>query len=227
MDVENNIFNNYFKNNSKTPITTTLNQGNFSPVSSSKAVSQRADRNADLESFTDIFKSLLDDTWEDGWGTFTVESPTGNDPESIDMPCIIFDVDKRVSSKSKPGLKSRQLEVRTDPEDDNYTLIISRKWFDCEVSFLIANRTNREASRLMSRLESFIEIYTGYFKQNGISEMIFLCEDKSELKNKVLEGVPSKCLKYLIVLERITVERVRTTKEIRSQIEADAPTTME
>lgn len=230
MNQKDSIFENYFKNNKKPTVTTHITKGNSSPGLTSyspQTVSQRADRNADMESFTDIFKSLLDDTWEDGWGTFTVESPTGNDPESIEMPCIIFDVEDRVSSKNKTGIKSRQLEIIPDPDDENYTLIISRKWFDCEVSFLIINQTNREASRLMSRLESFIETYTGYFKRNGISELIFLREDKTKLKSKVLEGVPSKCLIYLMVLERISVERVRTTKEIRSQIKADAPTATE
>lgn len=230
MNQKDSVFENYFKNNKKPTVTTHITKGNSSPSYHSyspQTVSQRADSNADMESFTDIFKSLLDDTWEDGWGTFTVESPTGNDPESIAMPCIIFDVENRVPSKNKTGIKSRQLEIIPDPDDEDYTLIVSRKWFDCEVSFLIINQTNREASRLMSKLESFIETYIGYFKRNGISELIFLREDKEKLRSKALEGVPSKCLIYLMVLERISVERVRTTKEIRSQIKADAPTTTE
>lgn len=224
------VFDNYF-GKSKVPITTTIKQdfncGKSSPNPVTRTVSQRADSNADLESFTDIFKSLLDDTWDDGWGTFTVEAPNWNNPESISTPCIVFDVEERVPSKNKIGIKSRQLEVVPDPDDTSYAFIVSRKWFDCEVSFLIASQTNREASRLMTKLETFIDTYTGYFKQNGLSEFIFLREDKSKLKEKVLEGVPSKCLVYLIVLERISIERVRSTKEIRSQIEAETPTTTE
>ncbi len=173
-----------------------------------------------MESFTELFGRLLNDTWEDGWGEFTVEYPTSNNPDKVNVPKIVFEVYKRRPSVNKKGIKSRQLEINIDPDDDNYALVLNRKWFDCEVSFLIINKTNYSAGKLMNRLESFIETYTGYFKQNGLSEIVFLCEDNATLKARRLEGIPSKCLKYLIVLERISVERIRTTKEIRSLIKA-------
>ena len=226
MNNPNDVFSMYFQKSGENPSITT-NQGKLSPVSKPKNISQRANANSDMESFTDTFKTLLDDTWDDGWGVFTVESPTGNDPNSVALPSIIFSVVERKPSKNKAGLKGRPFEMHLDPDNEDYTIILSRKWFDCEVEFLITHRTNREASQLMTKLELFIEAYVGYFKQQGLSEMIFIGESKSKLSNKSLEGIPSKCLSYLIVLERISTVRVRTTKEIRSQIEANTPTNQE
>ena len=211
--------NNYFGDNNDSPSIEFLTQNPISELQPN-VLSQRANCNSDIESFTGLFKKLLDDTWEDGWGEFTVEAPTNNSPDKIAVPKIVFKVNKRIPSINKKGVKTRQVEINVDPDNSDYALVLSRKWFDCEVSFLIIHKTNLEVARLMNRLESFIETYTGYFKQNGLSEIIFLCEDNTNLKARALEGIPSKCLKYLIVLERISVERIRTTKEVRSQIEA-------
>lgn len=180
----------------------------------------RADGNIDIEGFSDKVKDLLDDSWEDEWGTFTMEEPTGNDPESVNLPVISFGVVDRASSKNKKGLKSRQNEYMLDPEDENYTIIISRKWFDCIVEYMVFHKTNKESRELLKRFEVFMETYTGYFKEQGVSEMVFLNEVDSRLSKKYKEGIPSTCIRYLMVLERITIQRVRTTKYLRSKIKA-------
>lgn len=181
---------------------------------------QYADSNADVDSFTDNIASLLNDTWEDGWGYLTMEEPTGNDIEKTPLPAVTFDVVHRIPSNSKKGLKPRLTEIRLDPTDENYTLIVSRNWFDYTIEFMFFDKTNRGSRVLMNRFETFIETYIGFFKENGVSEMIFSEEVDSRLSKKYKDHIPSTCLRYLLVMERISVQRVRTTNVIRSKIQA-------
>lgn len=199
-------------------ISSTFKGSGNTPTVSKVSEGFRAEDNIDIEGFTDKVKSLLNDTWEDGWGEFTMEGPTGNNVDDIKLPLITFDVVRRIPSQNKKGVKSRNTEYRKDPTNDNYVMIISRRWFDCTVEFCVYNTTNRGARKLTSRLESFLESYAGFFKEQGISEMIFEEEVETRLSTRYREGVPSTCIRYLIVLERILVERVRVTKEIRSKI---------
>ena len=140
-----------------------------------------------------------------------MESPTGNDIDSVDLPHITFNVVHRTASKGKIGVKARAMESIIDPENNDYTLILHRQWFDCIVEYLIFDKTNRDAQHVADRFEMFMDTYRGFFKEQGISEMLFQEEVDSKLSSKYKEGVPSNCLRYFMVLERILVERVRTT----------------
>lgn len=219
---QHDIFKDYFPPHSKSPHTVEILDNYSEPAVHSQPLNSiqrlKAQGNIDVEGFTDRLKALLDEAWEDDWGEFTWESPTDNDPENAMMPVISFDVVSRAPSKGKAGVKARPTEVILDPDNEDYTLILHRQWFDCTVEFLIFHRTNREANALMSRFEAFLDAYKGFFKEQGVSEMIFQGEFDSRLSRKYKDGMPSSCLHYFIVFERILVERIRTTKELRTKI---------
>lgn len=182
----------------------------------------RAEGNINIDELSYLIKSLLDDTWEDNWGEFSDSSPNSlTESEEHIFPRITFKVLNRIPSKHKLGIKPRLMDITLDEKDSNYTLLMSRQWFDCEVEFLISHHTNKEAYELMTRFELFIEAYTGYFKRKGISEIVFLNETSVDSENSVLKHKSNKSLKYLILYERIGIERVRTTKALLTQIEAN------
>lgn len=212
----NDIFQNYFP---KAPTT----NSRPSSISTPDKLYLPKDRmkakgNTDIEGFTNRVKSLLDKSWEDGWGEFTIENPTGQDADNLNFPIVTFDVVKRIPSTGKIGLKARPTEAILDPENADYTLILHRRWFDCIGEFTVFHRTNKEVRSLLTRLEMFLETYRGFFKDEGVSELIFKEEIDPRLALKFKDGIPSGTLQYLIVIERIVVERTRTTKEIRSKI---------
>lgn len=182
--------------------------------------SLRANGNIDIEGFTDKVKFLLNEVWDDGWGDFTMESPTGQNPDNTPLPVISFGVVHRTPSKNKIGLKGRPTELYLDPENDNYTIILNRKWFDCQIEFVFFASSNLDARRLMQKFELFMDTYIGYFKEAGISELIFQEEVDSRLSSKYKDGLPSTCLHYTMVLERIIVDKVKTTKELRTKIQS-------
>ena len=182
--------------------------------------SQRAEGNTDMYGFAEKVAEILDNSWEDGWGTFTINGNKDSNIDKLQLPMIVFDVVERTPSRNKAGLKSRIMEMQIDPEDENYSLIIHRKWFDATVEFLVLDTTNQNAIKLADRFELFIDTFTGFFKEAGVSELIFAKEVDSRLSKNYIDGVPSRCLRYQMVIERIVVERVRTTKEVRSKIQA-------
>jgi len=227
---ETDVFKNYFGNQGvpnhiSVPVSDSYDylESSITKVTdTSKALVQdlRANGNIDIEGFTDKLKFLLNEVWGDTWGDFTMEGPTGKDPNNSKLPVITFDVVHRIPSKGKTGVKIRPTELILDSENDDYTLILNRKWFDCTVEFMFFNSTNREARRLMERFETFMDTYVGYFKEAGISEMIFQEEVDSRLSKKYNDGIPSTCLHYLMVIERIVVDKIRTTKELRTKIQS-------
>lgn len=223
------IFNSYFPKATSLNNTTVDGMGleivdsitaNVDTTISGNIPKQTAKDNADVEKFTDRLSALLDDTFEDDWGYLTMEEPTGIDPENTKLPCVTFDVVHREPSKKKKGIKSRLTEITIDPTDDNYSLIISRQWFDYIIEFMFFDKTNRGSRILMGRIETFLETYKGFFKEQGISEIVFQEEVDSRLSKKFKDHIPSTCLRYFLLMERISVQRVRTTKEIRSKIQA-------
>lgn len=222
MNKQQDIFNKYFPENTPSKVPTTISDSKFPIGTIDNLSGQRAQGNINIDGFSTKIKELLDNAWEDGWGDFTVNGVKKEVIENMPLPLVIFDVINRTPSKGKIGLKPRATEIMIDPENNDYSIILHRKWFDAVVEFLVLDATNQDAMKLAERLELFIETYTGFFKEAGISELIFQEEVDSRFSKNYVEGVPSRCLRYQLVLERIVSERVRTTKEVRSKIQSMA-----
>lgn len=226
METKKDIFSKYFLSSSS-PKTQVSFEEDFIETVQQNSERLTADGNLDIPGFTDAIRNLLDDTWEDGWGVFSDGAPTDTtNTNSMTFPHIIFDVMKRIPSINKKGIKPRMTQLVLDPDNSDYTLILSKRWFDCDCRFLIAHNTNKEAQELMTKFETFMEAYVGYFKKLGVTEIIFVSEDKYEPSESVLSDKSIKCLNYYLLFERIRVERVRTTKALLSQIEAQTQITL-
>lgn len=221
MATQEQIFNNYFGTNTKAKNVTEIVNTPVLPVTIPNTTSQRAEGNTDMFGFAEAVHNLLNEAWEDDWGTFTINgSNKDGNVDTMKLPMIVFDIVERTPSRNKVGLKSRVMEMQIDPDNDDYSIILHRKWFDSVVEFLVLDATNQDAIKLADRFELFIDTFTGFFKEAGISELIFLKEVDSRLSKNYIEGIPSRCLRYQMVIERIVVERVRTTKDVRSKIQA-------
>lgn len=220
MTTQQDIFNNYFGKREVSKTEVEIVNTPSVPSMNENIIGQRADGNVDIFGFANSVSEMLTNAWEDGWGKFTINGVKKDNIENLPLPLIVFDVVERIPSLKIKGLKPRITEVGVDPDDDDYSIIVHRKWFDAIVEFLVLDTTNREAVRLADRFELFIDTYTGFFKETGVSELIFYKEIDSRLSKNYIEDVPSRCLQYKLVIERIVVERVRTTKEVRSKLQA-------
>lgn len=164
----------------------------------------------DLDDFSDKVSELLEMVRPDV--TFTMDEPTGNDPEGVTLPVITFDTYERVRSKSFKSLEPILFDHVKNPDFPGSTLKLYRMWFDTEVEFHIFHQTNREARTLLNEFEDFLFTYKGHFKELGISDMIFLAELPPTVITKWQMDVPRRTLRYLVRIERITTVRSNNLK---------------
>jgi hypothetical protein len=161
-----------------------------------------AKSNADLEKLTDMIHKLLNIVWGEGWGVFSEESPTDNDAEKAPMPHITCKLVDRTHTDNK-AVKWSKFASEPDPEHEGETISSQRCWFTCELEFVIHAVTNREARIIAQRFEEFMETYVGYFKQEGVSEIIFKREKAPNVDSSTRQDIPHRSLCYQVRIERI------------------------
>lgn len=167
-----------------------------------------------IDSFVDTLRRLLDAAWGPGWGEFTEETSVLNDPEQVALPYIVFHLESRVPNKELTPLKRKFHGAVADPHFEGYNIEVWRKWYDCKIRFYCFARTNREARYWANKLEAFIDTYVGYFKENGLSELLFLGENEPERTRMAGGLLPVRSLDYLARIEEIHVARHKVIEEI-------------
>jgi hypothetical protein len=160
-----------------------------------------------VDEFTDLVKFILDAAWGPDWGEFTIEYPTGTDPDNIPLPIITYELVRRRPSESIPALKPKPMQIIPDPDVPGHTITIYRQWFDCYIDFSFWHKTHREAEDLKNRFEDMMLAYAGYFKQKGVSEILFHEEGPEDISVKWRQDIPHRVLRYFIRLERVTTVR--------------------
>lgn len=176
------------------------------------------------DEFTDKMNELIRLKWgdpkdfveedEDKPPMFIMEEPTANEPTELYLPLITFDVFERIRSKSHKSLDPIFFGTYPDADDPHTIIKLYRMWFDIEMEFKIHHYTNRESAILMEEFEDFLFEYKGYFKEIGLSEMIFLAETKPQVVTKWQRVIPVRTLRYLVRIERITTIRSNKLKEL-------------
>lgn len=174
----------------------------------------------DLDKFTDVMKDLLSRAWGENWGTFTLDEPTGTDSEkkALPLPVITFDSEERTRSASHRSLDPIHYETFRDPTDPRSVVKLYRMWFDVKVVFNIIHDTNREARILMEEFEDFLFTFKGFFKEYGISDMIFEKETKPQVVTKWQNKLSQRTICYLVRIERITTIRSNTLNGIGEDV---------
>lgn len=171
--------------------------------------------NLDIERLTDLMKQMLDRVWGTGWGIFSSESPTGNDPETTVTPHITYNVARRTPAKNK-GLKQRPFQSFPDPEDNDHHITIYRRWFECQVDFVIYAKTNHEAMAIAQEFEDFMDAYIGFFKEKGIAEIVFLSEESPKVSSENRQDIPTRTIRYSVTIERPVAVRSIHFQEIET-----------
>jgi hypothetical protein len=167
-----------------------------------------------LDGFVETLRRLLDAAWGPDWGELGEEVTNLNDPENVKLPQVIFHLVSRVPNEKLTPLKKKFYETFPDPDYPGYNVEIWRKWYDCKVAFHCYARTNREARHLANKLEAFLDTYTGYFKEQGLSELVFLGEDEPE-RTRLSGGLlPVRTLLYLARVEEVHVVRGKLLEDI-------------
>lgn len=173
-----------------------------------------ANSNKGITEFFSMLKVIIEAAWGDNWGVFTDSEPTGTDPADVQLPIISYSTIKRIPCKSIPNLKPRAMHIIKDPDNSTDNLIVYRQWFDYTVRFGIWTATNNECVTLMDQLEELILGFVGYFKEQGVSEILFVLEEEGKVLEQERQKISHRSLVYDIRIERITLLRSSKMQQI-------------
>jgi hypothetical protein len=176
-----------------------------------------ADSSADIEKLTDMIYQLLNVVWKSNWGLFTDENPTGNNPDEIPLPHITYNLVHRTHTKGRT-VKQTQFDSFPDEENPGHNITMYRTWFTCVMEFCMYAATRKEATRLAQRFEEFMETYNGYFKSQGISEIVFMEELIPTISANYRQDIPHRTVRYEVRIERITSIRSAHLKQVLATI---------
>lgn len=179
----------------------------------------------DLEQLAEILKRLCNAAWGDGWGELSPDLKKGENSSEIIVPQIVLDINTRDIAEGIGGLKPTLVDIIKETDENGQetgdAFLIYRQWFDTNVEFNIYGRTNREARQLQKKFENLLNVYTGYLKRNGISEMFFEREVSPKNSLNYNESTPMRCIYYYIRFESITPIRQSLINSINLEIGAN------
>lgn len=185
---------------------------------------QMADKCCDILEFVDMQSELLNKVWGNNWGNLVLEHTTQKPPSITSLPIITFDVMRRIPSKAPSrNIKPLIYMIDYDENDHNYMIIQHTLWQECLIKYKIHHTTMRDAYALTNKFEEFNIMYTGYYKQNGITEFVFDKEIQTPISSEISSIMPSRCILYKMVIQNIFTERVKVTEEIINTVYIDNP----
>ena len=161
-----------------------------------------AEGNLDLDEFFHELELLLNHTWGDDWGTFAEYQGDVESAESVSLPRVAYDVVDRVPAEYSP--KKKRLYDQTRDVDNDRELFVYRQWFICHIHFHCMAPNRRMAREISQGFEQFMDAWTGYFKQMGISEIIFKREFRPDVDTENRQDKAVRTLQYEIRYENIT-----------------------
>lgn len=135
--------------------------------------------------------------------------------QKLETPMITYKVLER---KPKVELKPRYREaIETEDEygDKQIGEVYGQK-FKCHIQFNIFASVYTTVEQVMERFEDLMITYAGYFKKNGVSELLFdqqLTDDKYEVARQTLSV---RNLRYYVEIEKITVIMRESIKAIET-----------
>lgn len=179
----------------------------------------------DLEQLAEILKRLCNAAWGNGWGELSPDLKKGENSSEIIVPQIVLDINTRDIAEGIGGLKPTLVDIIKETDENGQetgdAFLIYRQWFDTNVEFDIYGRTNQEARQLQKKFENLLNVYTGYLKRNGISEMFFEREVSAKNSLNYNESTPMRCIYYYIRFESITPIRQSLINSINLEIGAN------
>lgn len=178
----------------------------------------------DIDKLGEILRKLLNTAWGSNWGTLSPETSKGEDAEKIIVPQINYGINLREVAKGtspKPTLTDTIDEMVNGVKTGD-SFRVYRQSFDCIVEFNFWDNSSKGCRALMNRFEEIIATYSGYLKEQGVSEIFFLKEVPAKYSLNYSDGMPMKCLYYFVRLERIKTVRVSIIKELELKLKAES-----
>ena len=166
----------------------------------------KADKSAGLFDLVKMVDTLVSLTMKDEGVEFLPEEGKVMNLDAMkefDHPYITYTI---VSRKPKGELKSRVREhIYEEVEDSTRIGEVCGQKFQCQIQFNIIASNYENAEKIMEEFETLMMKYTGYFKRNGISELLFQDQYTDKHYARVREILSVRNLIYYVEIEKLTV----------------------
>jgi hypothetical protein len=186
---------------------------------------QRADKGATLFDFIKMVNKLVNLTMKDLKVEFIPEEGKTNvivSDKPLDHPYIIYKVLYRKPKKElKPRQREEVREILHDTESERYGEVYGQK-FECIVQFNIFASVYEQAHEVMEKFEDMIFMYTGFFKKNGIAEILFHQQVTDETYDTFRQNISVRNLQYYVEVEKLTVIFKEKIKEIEALLSLES-----
>jgi len=165
------------------------------------------------------FLSFIDDLrrlWEAAGktGKFIRQSPV---KEGAEYPAITYRILRRVVNESFKDLKPRHRGTIKHPYIEGEYIELYGQIFDVWVEFCIFSRGAEEADEMVIELEEFLQTYAGFFKHNGVQEILFHAQGEDEVLEDGKVTIAKRKLMYTMRFEKIIVRFLNEIQQIAVQ----------
>lgn len=161
---------------------------------------QRAKKGATVRDFIDMVADLTEKILGRKHDV-TFDPDEGHAPNDVDKlkghPSIVY---KLISRKPKLERKERPLDMF---RDNDIAYQIWSQSFTCVIQFTIIAGTYNVADTLMTDFEDMLSRYAGYFKENGVSEILFEKQYTDQDYDRYRQSLSIRSLQYRVDIQRI------------------------
>jgi hypothetical protein len=172
----------------------------------------RSDKPITFLGFVDDLRKL----WEAAGKTARIirNTPLKEDAE---FPAITYRVTRRSLNESFKDLKPRLRTTIPHPDIEDEYIELYGQIFDVWVEFNVYSLGQEEADELVIELEEFLQTYAGFFKRNGVQEILFHAQGEDEVINDGKIGIAKRTLYYTMRFEKIIVRFLNEIQQIAVQ----------
>lgn len=178
----------------------------------------KSDRAASLFDFIKMVDKLVTLTMKDLGVKFIPDEgkiiPLKTD-NPLDSPLITY---KLINRKTKGELKPRLREMfqKKNEYDDVEVGEVYGQKFVCHVQFNIFASVYTTAEQVMEKFEEIMIAYAGYFKRNGVVELMFDNQFTDEAFETARQTLSIRNLRYYVEIEKLTVIMRESIKAIET-----------
>lgn len=137
--------------------------------------------------------------------------------EEADFPLITYRTLRRELNSDFKDIKPRIRNTIKHPYMPDEYIELYGQIFDVWVEFCIYSQGAEEADELVIELEDFLQTYAGFFKNNGVQEILFHAQGEDEVLKKERVNIAKRKLLYTIRFEKIIVRFLNEIQQIAVQ----------
>lgn len=131
----------------------------------------------------------------------------------LDHPIITYKIISRVpKNELKPRFRESFRE-NENSKNSRYGEVYGQK-FKCNIQFNIFASTYTLVEEILERFESMMICYAGFFKKNGVGELLFEKQHTDESFQNLRQTLSIRNISYYVEIEKVTVIMRESIKEV-------------